>query len=344
MEQTVLSERKQRILATMIDIYVATGEPVGSKLLADALGNAVSSATIRNEMAELSAAGMLIQPHTSAGRVPTAPAFRLYIDCLMPRRPLSLEQRREIDRVLATAGSDPDRLVRVAADTLAAMTGCAAVSTAPSEQSATVRRLEVMYISPRMAAVVLMTASGVIRNRLCSFDRPVSAAVLHETAARLEACFGGRPLSEITLPAVQGMVLSFGEEGLCCMPILTALLELANEATAAAVNLKGQLNLLQYPDYSPERALRLLGFLSHSELLTAMLTPPVEGVQVLLGSESIRPELDGSSLVMAHYRGGNGGEGALGVIGPQRMNYAATIPRMEYLASALSRLLGRLAQ
>ncbi len=344
METTVISERKQRILAAMIDMYIATGEPVGSKLLAVALGNAVSSATIRNEMAELSAAGLLTQPHTSAGRVPTAPAFRLYIDRLMPRRSLSLEQRRDIDRVLTSAGNDPDRLVRVAADALAAMTGCAAVSTAPSEQSATVRRLEVMYISPRMAAVVLMTASGQIRNRLCSFDRSVSAAALHETAAQLEACFGGRPLSDITLPAVQGMVLSLGEEGLCRMPILTALLELASEATAAEVNLKGQLNLLQYPDYNAESALRLLGFLSHSELLTAMLMPPTEGVQVLLGSEGVRPELIGSSLVMTHYRGGNGGSGALGVIGPQRMDYAATIPRMEYLASALSRLLGRLAQ
>ncbi len=344
METVAISERKQRILAAMIDAYVATGEPVGSKWLADALGNAVSSATIRNEMAELSAAGLLTQPHTSAGRVPTATAFRLYIDRLMPHRSLSLEQKRDVDRVLLSAGSDPARLVRVAAELLATVTGCAAVSTSPSEQGATVRRLEVMYISSRMAAVVLMTASGVIRNRLCSFDRPVSAAALHETAAALEACFGGHPLSDITLPAVQGMVLSFGEEGLYRMPILTALLELASEATATEVTLKGQLNLLQYPDYSAERALRLLGFLSHSELLTALLTPPADGVQVVLGGESVYPELDGSGVITARYRGGNGGEGALAVIGPQRMNYAVTIPRMEYLASALSRLLGRLAQ
>lgn len=344
MEVTGLSERKQRILAAMIEIYIATGEPVGSKLLAEALGNAVSSATIRNEMAELSAMGLLAQPHTSAGRVPTATAFRLYIDRLMPRQPLSLEQRREIDHLLMSAGNDPDRLVREAADALAVMTGCAAVSTTPSERGATVRRLEVMYISPRMAAVVLMTGSGLIRNRLCCFDRPLTAAVLHETAAALEARFGGRPLSDITLPAVQGMVLSFGTEGLTRMPILTALLELAEEATAAEINLKGQLNLLQHPDYNAERAMRLLGFLSHQELLTAVLASPSNGVQVLLGSESVRPELDGSSLIVAHYRGGNGGEGTLGVIGPQRMDYATTIPRIEYLAGSLSRLLGRLAQ
>ncbi len=344
METIALSDRKQRILAAVIEAYIATGEPIGSKLLADALGHAVSSATIRNEMAELSAIGLLAQPHTSAGRVPTAPAFRLYIDRLMPHRELTLEHRREIDRLLLGAGNDPDRLVRDAADALAMMTGCAAVSTTPSEQGATVRRLEVMYISSRMAAVVLMTDAGSIRNRLCCFDRPVSAAALHAMAAELEERFGGHLLSDITLPAVQGMMLSFGTEGLSRMPVLTALLELAGEATEAQINLKGQLNLLQHPDYNAERVTTLLGFLARQELIGAMLSSCADGRRVLLGSESVRPELNGSSLIVARYRGGNGGEGSLGVIGPLRMDYATTIPRIEYLATSLSRHLGRLAQ
>ena len=128
------------------------------------------------------------------------------------------------------------------------------------------------------------------------------------------------------------------------MPVLTALLELAQEAVAAEVTLKGQLNLLQHPDYNAERATSLLGFLSHQEMLTAMLSSCSGGLRVLFGNESVRPELDGSSLIVTHYRGGNGGNGTLGVIGPLRMDYAATIPRVEYLAESLSRLLGRLAQ
>lgn len=339
-----LSERRQRILTAMIEAYIRTGEPVGSKALAELLDNAVSSATIRNEMAELSAMGYLTQPHTSAGRIPTAPAFRLYIDRLMPRRPLDEERRQDIDRMLAGAGSDPERLISDAADTLAELTGCAAVSTPPSEQSATVRRLELMRISPRMAAVVMMTSSGLIRNRLCCFDSPVSAESMREMAARMEERFGGMPLADITLPTVQSLVLSFGTDGLRMVPLLTTLLELAQETAEAEITLKGQLNLLQHPDYDSERARLLLGFLSRQELLGNMLAACSGGLRVVLGSESVRPELTGSSLIVTHYKGGNGGDGTIGVIGPLRMDYAATIPRIEYLAATLSRMLSRLAE
>lgn len=342
MEKKELSERKQRILATMIESYIRTGEPIGSKALAQALDHAVSSATIRNEMAELTAMGYLTQPHTSAGRVPTAPAFRLYIDRLMPRRPLEEEKRQDIDQMLASAGNDPERLVADAADTLAVLTGCAAVSTPPSEQDASVRRLELMRISSRMAAVVMMTSSGLIRNRLCCFDLPVSAEELHRMAVQLAERFEGVPLCEVTLPMAQSLLISFGMDGLRMAPLVTALLELAQETAEAEVTLKGQLNLLQHPDYDSERARQLLSFLSRQELLGGMLAACSGGLRVVLGSESIRPELTGSSLIVTHYRGGNGGSGTIGVIGPLRMDYAATIPRIEYLATALSRMLSRL--
>ena len=126
------------------------------------------------------------------------------------------------------------------------------------------------------------------------------------------------PLCHITLPVVQSLVLSFGENGLCMLPLLTALLELAQEAAEAEVTLKGQLNLLRHPDYNSERARLLLGFLSQQELLTTMLASCSGGLRVLLGNESVRPELDGSSLIVTHYRGAGGASGTIGVIGPLR--------------------------
>ena len=128
-----LGERKQKILAAIIDAYIQTGEPVGSKALVEMLDNAVSSATIRNDMADLAAAGYLEQPHTSAGRIPTARAFRLYIDSLMRRQTLSEKRRREIEDMLAGAAGDPERLIEVASQALAAVTGCAAVTTTPDQ-------------------------------------------------------------------------------------------------------------------------------------------------------------------------------------------------------------------
>lgn len=343
MDSVPLSERKRRILVSVIESYIRTGEPIGSKAITAALDNAVSSATVRNEMAELSVMGYLEQPHTSAGRVPTASAFRLYIDRFMTCAPLEEENRCDIDRILAENSGDPERLTAAAAGLLAAMTGCAAVSTAPSEQSAFVRRLEVMPISPRMAALVMMTSSGLIRNRLCCFDTPVTPEELAGMSERLSAYFGGRPLSQITVAEVQGLAVR-EENGLRMIPLLNGLMELSRETAEAEVTLKGQLNLLRHPDYDSERARLLLGFLTQQELLTSMLASCSGGIRVLLGSESVRPELEGSSLIVTHYHGGNGSDGALGVIGPVRMDYAATIPRVKYLAQALSRLLGRLAQ
>ena len=137
-----LGERKRHVLRAVIETYIRTGEPIGSKAVVDQLDNAVSSATIRNDMAELSARGYLFQPHTSAGRIPTVSAFRLYIDHLMPRRTLDEKSRREIDDMLENCSRDPEKLVDTASKALAEETRCAAVTTTPWEQNATVQRIE----------------------------------------------------------------------------------------------------------------------------------------------------------------------------------------------------------
>ena len=337
-----LGERKQKILAAIIDAYIRTGEPVGSKALAEMLDHAVSSATIRNEMAELSAMGYLEQPHTSAGRIPTAPAFRLYIDKLMRRRPLSEEVRRDIDDMLEGSASDPERLIGEASQALAAATGCAAVTTTPSEEGAAIRRIEVLRVSPRSAALLLMTNSGVLRSRVCRFDFDMESSALEALANALEDNFAGRALTSVGLPQVQGLLVSLGEHGLACAPALTAFYDLVQESAEAEVMLTGQLNLLQHPDYELERARSLLGFLARRELLADMLASHPGGLRVVLGSESLRPELDGSSIIVTRYSLGDKADGSIGIIGPLRMDYAAAIPRLEYFAKTIGRLLNEL--
>lgn len=337
-----LGERKQKILAAIIDAYIRTGEPVGSKALAEMLDHAVSSATIRNEMAELSAMGYLEQPHTSAGRIPTAPAFRLYIDKLMRRRPLSEEVRRDIDDMLEGSASDPERLIGEASQALAAATGCAAVTTTPSEEGAAIRRIEVLRVSPRSAALLLMTNSGVLRSRVCRFDFDMESSALEALANALEDNFAGRALTSVGLPQVQSLLVSLGEHGLACAPALTAFYDLVQESAEAEVMLTGQLNLLQHPDYELERARSLLGFLARRELLADMLASHPGGLRVVLGSESPRPELDGSSIIVTRYSLGDKADGSIGIIGPLRMDYAAAIPRLEYFAKTIGRLLNEL--
>ena len=302
-----LNERKQKILSAVIEAYIRTGEPVGSKMVVELLDNAVSSATVRNEMADLSAMGYLDQPHTSAGRVPTATAFRLYIDKLMRRRPLNEEARRDIDEALSGSASDPERLMGEVSEALAAATGCAAVTTTPGQQGAVIRRIEILRVSPRAAALLMMTSSGVLRSRVCRFDFDVDTGVLQMLGKALADCFGGHTLTEVGLPQIQGLLVSLGENGLTCAPALTAFYELVQESAEAEVLLSGQLNLLRHPDYELERARSLLDFLTRRDLLADMLTAHSGGLRVVLGSESLRPELNGSSIIVTRYRLGGGG-------------------------------------
>ncbi len=333
-----LGERKQKIVAALVDAYIRTGEPVGSKLLADMLGNAVSSATIRNDMAELVVAGYLAQPHTSAGRVPTAEAFRLYLNQLPCGGALSEDSRQAIEAALAPEAGDVDRLLGRASELLAAATGVASVVATPDKQGACVRRVELLPTGAHSAAVLLMTDAGELHSRVCRLDSGYDAAMLAQLAEHLNRAFVGKSLAEIGVVAVQALLSRVCENGLLYAPLLTAFLELVQEASEADIRLSGQLNLLQHPNYPMDRARSLLTFLSHRELLAGMLTSHPAGLRVVLGSESPRRELDGSSIIVTRYSHGNG-NGSLCLIGPVRMDYAQAIPRLQYVAQTVSRLL-----
>lgn len=337
-----LGERKQRILAAIIDEYIRTGEPVGSKVVVEHLDHAVSSATIRNEMADLAALGYLEQPHTSAGRVPTAPAFRLYIDRLMHRQPLPEQSRQTIDHMLEGATSDPERLIEGASQALAAATGYAAVSTSPRDQRACIRRIELMPMEGRSVALLLVTGSGTLRSRVCRTPHRLDADGIGLIANALNRSFLNRSVGDIGLADIQGLLLSMGEYGLTAAPVLTGFLELVQDAAAADILLTGQLNLLQHPDYELPRARELLHFLARRDLVADMLTAYPGGLRVVLGNESERPELSGSSIIITRYALGDGTSGAIGLIGPLRMDYAATIPRLEYFANQVGKLLTEL--
>ncbi len=337
-----LDERKAKILSLIIESYIDTGEPVGSKVLADMLGNRFSPATIRNDMAVLTAAGYLEQPHTSAGRLPTAKAFRLYIDRLMDRRPLTEQDRQEIDASLAGASGDPLQLLADASRALAEVTGYAAVTARPGQTETTISRIDIMQMSSRNMAVVLVPQNGALRTRMCRCERDIPSAVTVGLAEYLSRKFLDHPLADVTVEAMQRILLELGEAGLAVAPILSAFYELARECAATAVMLSGQMNLLRHPDYEMDRARSLMGFLSERDRLGSILADQQDdGLQLVLGNDSV-PELNGSSMIVTHYSLGSRGRGTIGIIGPVRMNYARAIPRIEYFANAVGKLLDEL--
>ncbi len=338
-----LDFRKCRILASIIESYIDTGEPVGSKVLAEMLGNSVSSATIRNDMAALTTAGYLTQPHTSAGRLPTAQALRFYVDKLMDRRPLTLQDKVDIKAVLATMSGDGTRLLEDACRALADFTGLAVFAGCPDGVGSRISRVDLMQTSPRNMAVVLVQDNGFIRTRMCRCQRDIPSKITVALTEYLSRRFQGAPITAVTVASMQEIMLELGEAGLAVAPILSAFYELAQECERAKLAVAGQMNLMRHPDYTTDRARALTAFLADRENVQNLLEqiPTDNRVQVLIGSDDDR-YMDGSCIILAHYSLGQRGQGTIGVMGPNRMNYAEAIPRIEYFAAHLGRMMSEL--
>lgn len=338
-----LDFRKCRILAAIIETYIETGEPVGSKVLAEMLGNCVSSATIRNDMAALTAGGYLAQPHTSAGRLPTPKALKLYVDELMDRRPLTLQDKVDMREALSAVSGDATRLLEDACRALSDITGLAAVAARPRDVGRLISRVDVMQMSPRNMAVVLVQDNGFIRTRMCRCQRDIPTKVTQALAEYISRRFLGGPLTDVTVSAMQEIMFELGEAGLAVAPILSAFYELARESLHARITMAGQMNLLRHPDYAIDRARALTQHLAEHGHLAALLDSQsdLDGIRIILGGDE-HPELAGASLILAPYSLGKRGQGVIGIVGPSRMNYADVIPRIEFFAGAVGRLMGEL--
>ena len=336
-----LDERKTRILTAIVESYIETGEPAGSKMLADKLGNCVSSATIRNDMAVLTSTGYLEQPHTSAGRLPTAKAFKLYVEQLMDKRSLPWQDVQLIDEMLSGASGDATRLLEDTCRALADITGLAAVASRPDEVGSSISRIDVLQMSPRNMAVVLALDNGFLRTRMCRCQRDIPSKVVVALADYMCHRFLSKALDAITVPAMQEIILELGELGLAVAPILSAFYELVQESANAKVVFAGQLNLLRHPDYELERARSMMNFLAERQQLSQLLEEtPDSGIRILCGDDT--PLLEGSAMIVTRYSLGEGGHGTIGIVGPIRMDYADIIPRVEYFAQSIGRLLGEL--
>lgn len=334
-----LDERKLRILKAIVESYIATGEPIGSKALAEMFDNCVSSATIRNDMTVLTSAGYLEQPHTSAGRLPTAKAFALYVERLMERRALPWQDVQLIDEMLAGASGDATRLLEETCRALADITGLAAVATRPDEVGSCISRIDVMQISPRNMAVVLALDNGFLRTRMCRCQRDIPSKVTVALADYMCHRFLNKPLDAITVPAMQEIILELGELGLAVAPILSAFYELTQECASSKTVFAGQLNLLRHPAYALDRARGLMGLFTERQRLGDLLAERANnGVQVIFGDENT-PELDGSCMIVTRYALGDRGLGTIGIVGPMGMDYADIIPRIEYFACSVGRVL-----
>lgn len=334
-----LSERKERILANIVEYYIATGEPVGSKTLLEHSDLSVSSATVRNEMAELSALGYIEQPHTSAGRIPSQLGYRYYVDNLMSQYELPLQEKRLIEsRILGSSG-EPQQILEQAGQVLAEITNCAVVSTTPCDEHAVIRRVELVPLGNRTAMMIMLSSSGILKSKVCRTECELSLELIEMFYNVVSQHFIGKSAEEVTIAMIQTLALSLGSKSLAMSPLLVTLSDLAQMTEQTQLLLEGQSNLLNYTDYS--NAYEIMEFLRQSDPLTTLFSSKKNtgSPSILIGKENQFRELQDSSMIFSKYNVSGKESGTLGIIGPTRIDYARLIPSLKYLTEIVGNIM-----
>lgn len=339
-----LSERKQKILKAIVDLYIRSAEPVGSKTLAALPDMDFSSATIRNEMAELTNLGFLEQPHTSAGRVPSPAGYRFYIDRLMQDYRLSVDETQSINQAMELRLQEFDRAMSQVGKLVSKLTNLPAYAMAAHTERVRVRRYEILPADKHSFILVVMTTGETVRNKLIKLPLNVTEQDLKLLSAVLNASLTEIPLEQFTPEAVERVTRSAGAAAGLVPIIIDFTTQLLEECGRAEVYVTGQNRLLGQPEYRQDigKAQELLGALDEETIsnLPAKLNSD-SPVQILVGPENVAQELKDTSVVMTRFDIGDGMQGMIGVVGPQRMDYAQITARLSYFAEGLGRMFGK---
>lgn len=343
---TELNERSREIFRMVVDAYVETGEPVGSRTLSRRGTLDLSSATIRNVMADLEDSGLLYAPHTSAGRLPTEAGLKLFVNGLLELGGLSEDERRNIDGRLVAAGKSMAQALEEATSALSGLSRCAGLVVAPKTERRPLKHIEFVPLSPGRALVVMVTEDGLVENRLIDVPLGTPPSTLVAAANYLNARLVGHTIDEaksaITID-IESKRAQLDE--LTGKLVEAGLASWAGGGAGSALIVRGQANLLD--DVTAltdlERLRTLFDMLETKESMIRLLdaTREGEGVQIFIGADNPLFGVAGCSVIVAPYADSREQVvGAIGVIGPTRINYARIIPLVDYTAKVIGRLLG----
>lgn len=329
-----MDERKRQVLQAIVALYTHDGEPIGSQLLSRYMDLAVSTATLRNEMAALTKLGLLEQPHTSAGRVPSGAGYRYYIDNLMGSQPLKPAQKAEIDARFSTFDYDPPKLIQAAARCLSEQTGLMVAATTPRAEDIRIAHFQITQVGCSTAAILAVTSAGGVLTRVAR-----TPAEFTEEDIRLANMLLNRALAFLTpadvSPAIMlGLRQAFGQRSSALMPVAQAARELIREAGSAVTAVEGIAQMLRYPETHAQLA-QLLEFSSDHVRLARSIIPAADRLTVMLGSDEGTDLPEGVAVMTKRYLAGNGLRGGIAIIGPERMPYLQLSPVLDYYALLL---------
>ena len=338
-----LTDRKKKVLRTIVDLYIRTAEPVGSKAIAELPDMNYSSATIRNEMADLTAMGYLEQPHTSAGRVPSASGYRLYVDELMADYRLSMDETDSINSAIQEKMEKVDKLMEKVAKLVSQATDLPAISVASRSGGAVVKRFDLILAGAGSFILVLMLSNDQVVNKLIKLPLQVNDNDLKLLSALLNATMTELPAEEFTPGLMDRLMNSAGIAASLVPVIVDFTAEALRSQSSTNMTVAGQARLLQQPEYHDiHKAQRMLTSLDEDALSTLpAVMQGANGTKVLVGPENVSEELKDTSVVMTKFDIGDGLQGMIGVVGPTRMDYAKVTARLSYFAESLSKLFAK---
>ncbi len=334
-----LTERKKQILKAVVEHYIDSAEPVGSKILSQELG--VSSATIRNEFAELCELGFLEQPHTSAGRVPSPQGYRLYVNELMERRSVTPQEAAGIDETLRGRLEGMGGAMTNAGQLVSSIVNYPAYSVTSGNAGLTVERFELLPVDEKSFITVVMTSDKNVRSQLQSAALAFDAAHLGDLKNLLNTHFTSKSRAEMSAHLMSVSEQLSPELFLVLSKTVEYAAGILDEAGRRDVETTGASRILKMPEYRDvDRAHELMTFLVDNK---ENLPVPDDGapLQILIGPENVNEALRDTSVVVASYDIGDGMRGLVGVVGPTRMDYATVTARLSYFAESLTRMFGK---
>ncbi len=338
-----MDDRKLRILLAVIDDYVHTAVPVGSRTISRKYETALSSATIRNEMSDLEEMGYLEQPHVSAGRIPSMKAYRLYVDSLLSGG-MDVPDAQSVREFFFDRVRQMQDVVESAATALSELTRYAAVVLMPKQLDLKVSCLQLVPMNPGSALLVIITDGGVIRNQVIRVSEGLDSDALYAISKVLTSRLAGRTLQEVT-EALAIYSRYSGADREVCNAIADMASLMARQTGTDTIAVSGSHNILNYPEYSDvEKARAFLSVLEAKDKLLSFLPEEREGFTVRIGPEMGLSEMADCAAVCASYRIGGGHSGTVGVIGPARMPYGRILGILETVGDALTGLMGDLAR
>lgn len=335
----VNDERLLKVLEQVVNLYIKTGEPVGSVSVCNSLKKNVSSATVRSDMVKLEKLGLLNQPHVSAGRIPTYDGFRIYIKRVMKPEPVSLKEQEEIDSMLRKDMSSVSAVINNALVALSDLTNLTTVSTAMNSSFSVISKVEVISTGRRVYVILIVTSTGEVKNKICRVEFDFTESQLNMLKKILNESLIGSKVDLLSTDVMLNLSAAIGGYFLSFSPLFKALREISDEMSRNRVVLKGENRLMAYEGVE---ATEILNFLSAKDNIEKILSGAFSGINIVFGKESDFFQIGNSSLIITKYRNKLRELGSFGVIGPVRLDYKKVMSYVEYFERSVSEIINNM--